>query len=178
MIRGANSRDALQISSILELAMSDFTKIMFNTDSYELKLKLLTNLISKKNNRLSYENITVYEQNSKIIGAICCYEGYWSDFYDSAINETLKQKGLQLLEKECNDDEFYIDSVAILEEYRGRGIFKILMSHAFEIATKLNFKKISLITQTPHFYTNLGFVISKEQNFYGEIYKKMIKILD
>ncbi|QKF65475.1 GNAT family N-acetyltransferase [Campylobacter corcagiensis] len=176
MIKKARPSDFIKCFEILELAMSDFTDIIFNETSKEKKLEIFEKFFKTKNNRLSHENIMIYEnENSEICGAICAYEGRDSDFLDMVFNQRLKElKAKNLIKKECDDDEFYIDSVAVLPEFRGRGYFKAMVNETINKARDLGFKKVSLITQTPEIYTKFGFKFDKNDEFYGEIYQKMI----
>ncbi|MSN96993.1 GNAT family N-acetyltransferase [Campylobacter sp. FMV-PI01] len=177
MIRSANFNDVMASFEILELAMSDFSDAIFGTNDKILKFDLYKKFFRAKNNRLSHENVFIYENEmGEICGAICLYNGYDSDFLDLVFNQRLKSiKAKNLIKKECEDDEFYIDSVAVLPKFRGLGYFKDMMNYAILKAKNLGFKKVSLITQTPNYYTNFGFKVVKNDVFYGEIYIKMVK---
>ena len=178
MIRPATKDDFRASFEILELAMSDFTQIIFNEKDKGKKLELFEKFFKAKNNRLSCENIMIYEnEKGKICGAMCLYKGYESDFLDMVLNQRLKALGKNLILKECEDDEFYIDSIAVLPSFRGNGYFKALMNEALNLSKENGFKKTSLITKTPEIYTKFGFEKVKDLNFYGEIYTKMIKNL-
>lgn len=176
MIVKAMPSDFIKCFEILELAMSDFTQIIFNEKSKEKKLELFEKFFKAKNNRLSHENVMVYRNESgEICGAICAYAGGDSDFLDMVFNQRLKALNAKnLIKKECLDDEFYIDSVAVLPEFRGRGYFKAMVNEMINKARDLGFKKVSIITQTPEIYTKFGFKFDKNDEFYGEIYQKMV----
>ncbi|PSM53152.1 acetyltransferase [Campylobacter blaseri] len=176
MIRLARKEDFKDTIEILELAMSDFTDFILDTKDKNKKMKLLEKYFKAKNNRLSYENILVYEEQNEIVATICFYEGWLSDFLDSPFIERLKNIGSKVdILKECKNDEFYIDSVAVKESFRGKGYFKQLMQEAIKIAKELGHSKVSLITQTPEIYERLGFDFIKNLDFYGEVYAKMVK---
>lgn len=177
MIRPAKPDDYKESFEILELAMSSFTDVIFNEKDENKKLELFKKFFIAKNNRLSHENILLYEnENSEICGAICLYEGHESDFLDMVFNQRLKELNSKtLIKKECEDDEFYIDSVAVLPKFRGRGYFKAMVNEAINKARDLGFKKVSLITQTTEIYTKFGFKFDQNLEFYEEIYQKMIK---
>lgn len=179
MIRPATKDDFRASFEILELAMSDFSDMIFNESNSVKKLGLFEKFFKAKNNRLSHENVLIYEnEKGEICGAICAYAGGDSDFLDMVSNQRLKVLNAKnLIKKECEDDEFYIDSVAVLPEFRGLGYFKAMINEAINIARNLGFKKVSLITQTPEYYTKFGFHTISNDNFYGEIYAKMVKNL-
>lgn len=173
MIRKAEIKDALKASEILELAMGEFTDMFFHKHGFDEKKEILQKYFAAKNNRLSHENVWIYEERGEIAGAMCAYEGCWSDFLDSLLVANFKVN----IKKECEDDEFYIDSIAVSEAYRGRGFFKALMNEAFGVARSLGHHKISLITLTPNLYEQFEFKSVAKQEFYGEIYTKMIKFV-
>ena len=61
---------------------------------------------------------------------------------DREISQHLKALGKDgQVEKECFDDEFYIDSIAVDEKFRGQGLAKELIIHSFTKAKELGYKK-------------------------------------
>ncbi|NLK66371.1 MAG: GNAT family N-acetyltransferase [Campylobacteraceae bacterium] len=177
MIRKATPNDAKECVKVLELAMSEFTEVIFGESEPQKKMEVFERFFKARNNRLSFENVLLYEKDFQICAAMCVYAGYESDFLDMVLNERLKSLGKELILKECEDDEFYIDSIAVLPKFRGQGYFKALMNEAFSLAKEAGFKKVSLITLTPEIYTKFGFEKAINLDFYGEIYAKMIKNL-
>lgn len=177
MIRKATPADAKQCAKILDLAMDDISGIILNEKDYDKKIEKFEEFFRARNNRLSYENVIVYEDEDKnICGAMIFYKGYDSDFLDAVFSERLKQLGSEnLVVKECEDDEFYIDSVAVDPKFRGKGYFKALMNEVINIAKKTELKKMSLVTHTPELYTRFGFKFDKNIDFYDDVYAKMIK---
>ena len=177
MIRKATPEDFKESVRVLELAMSEFTEVLFGESQIQKKMEIFVIFFKAKHNRLSFQNIIVYEKESQICAAMCVYPGCESDFLDMVLNQRLKALGKNLILKECEDDEFYIDSIAVLPSFRGNGYFKALMNEALNLSKENGFKKTSLITKTPEIYTKFGFEKVKDLNFYGEIDTKMIKNL-
>ncbi len=179
MVRKARPSDAKKCVKILDLAMDDISGVILNETDYDKKIEKFETFFRAKNNRLSYENTIVYEdENKNICGAMIFYKGYESDFLDAVFNERLKQLGSKnLTKKECEDDEFYIDSVAVDPKFRGKGYFKALMNEAIQIAKNSDLEKMSLVTHTPELYTQFGFKFHDNLDIYGEVYQKMIKVL-
>jgi ribosomal protein S18 acetylase RimI-like enzyme len=78
--------------------------------------------------------------------------------------------------------EYYLDSMAILPEYRSRNIGKILIMEAIKIAKQQNFKKVVLIVDVnkPHlfkYYESIGFREVGKLEFFGHVYKRMCYIV-
>ncbi|WP_297576069.1 GNAT family N-acetyltransferase [uncultured Campylobacter sp.] len=177
MIRVAKKEDAKECVRVLDLAMDEFSSAIFNTKDESDKFSLFEEFFKKENNRVSYKNVVVYELEKHIAGAICFYKGELSTKLDEVFNKALLKEGKEPLLKECLDDEYYIDSVAVAPKYRGRGIFKELFKTALKIAKESGYKKASLITKTPSLYHPFGFEEKERSDFYGEIYIKMVKTL-
>lgn len=97
-----------------------------------------------------------------------------------------------LQEPECIPGEFYLDSMAILPEFRGISyeyagstdrIGHILMLDGIEEGRRKGFQRISLIVDKAKprlktYYSALGFRPDGEILFFGHLYDRMIKELD
>ena len=85
--------------------------------------------------------------------------------------------------KETKAGEFYLDSVGVLEEYRGRGIASKLFAAQLERAKVLGHKVAGLIVdvdkpQAEALYTRLGFTYLDDKDFFGHMMKHMVINLD
>ncbi len=97
-----------------------------------------------------------------------------------------------LQEPECLPGEFYLDSMAILPEFRGRAyeyagstdrIGHLLMLDGIEQGRRKGFPRISLIVdkakpRLKSYYSALGFRPDGEILFFGHLYDRMIMNLD
>lgn len=82
---------------------------------------------------------------------------------------------------ETNPDEYYLDSMAIMPQFRGRSIGKKLMEAAMELGRNMGYKKFSLIadprkTGLIKYYESMGFKDVGEILFFGHTYRKMLRI--
>lgn len=114
--------------------------------------------------RLSYNNIYTYEVNNKNVAILLAYNSNDVEKLDKPMIEHLKTKNIFLksFEKECFEDEFYIDTVSVLEDYQGQGIAKELFAFAQQKAREQGFKKLSLLVDLENkkakaLYEKLGF---------------------
>jgi len=146
MIKNAQKQDAKICIKLLNLAMED---IAYKLSGYDDPLKsdeILEKFFKSEINRLSYKNVYVYKRDDVIIAAMCAYFGGDAWQLDREISQHLKALGKDTkVEKECFDDEFYIDSIAVDEKFRGQGLAKELILHSFAKAKELGHKKVSLI---------------------------------
>ena len=84
------------------------------------------------------------------------------------------------MEAECFEDEFYIDSIAVDEKFRGRGIAKELIQFIFKVADEKRIGKVALIVdedkiKTKEFYEKIGFKTDCEKIINSHRYYHMIK---
>lgn len=179
MIRIAKKEDAQEVISLLALAMDHFIYKLSGKEDKNEALKILQNFFIQENNRLSYENIYVYEEGGEILAAICFYDGARADDLDRVLNENLKNLKInEKILKEC-ENEFYLDSISVKEKARGRGIAQKMIDFAF-LKAKENNKKFSLIVENDNInakklYKKMGFKFVKNKEFHGHLYEYMEK---
>lgn len=146
MIKNAQKQDAKICIKLLNLAMEDIAYKLSGYDDPARSDEILEKFFKSETNRLSYKNVYVYKRDEQIIAAMCAYFGGDVAQLDSEISQHLKALGKDAqIEKECFDDEFYIDSIAVDEKFRGQGLAKELILHSFAKAKELGYKKVSLI---------------------------------
>lgn len=166
--------DEYKVCDILDLAQDTFTKKLFCEDDELKKMQVFYNFYGNKDCRFALENIFVYEIDKKIVAACCAYGS--NEYCDLAIEQYLLSKESKFkITKEFDEGEFYIDSIAILPEFRGMGILKKMLEYASIKAKNDGYNVISLITKTPEFYQNYGFKVVAKTDFNDEVYLKMLK---
>lgn len=181
MIKNAQKQDAKICIKLLNLAMEDIAYKLSGYDDPVKSDEILEKFFVSETNRLSYKNVYVYKRDDVIIAAMCAYFGGDAAQLDSEISQHLKALGKDAqIEKECFDDEFYIDSIAVDEKFRGQGFAKELILHSFAKAKELGHKKVSLIVdvnkpKVRKFYESLGFKFNTKKIINLHEYDHMIK---
>ena len=181
MIKNAQKQDAKICIKLLNLAMEDIAYKLSGYDDPAKSDEILEKFFQSETNRLSYKNVYVYKRDDVIIAAMCAYFGGDVAKLDSEISQHLKALGKDAqIEKECFDDEFYIDSIAVDEKFRGQGLAKELILHSFAKAKELGHKKVSLIVdinkpKVRKFYESLGFKFNTKKIINLHEYDHMIK---
>lgn len=181
MIKNAQKQDAKICIKLLNLAMEDIAYKLSGYDDPVKSDEILEKFFESETNRLSYKNVYVYKRDEQIIAAMCAYFGGDAWQLDSEISQHLKALGKDAqIEKECFDDEFYIDSIAVDEKFRRQGLAKELILHSFARAKELGHKKVSLIVdvnkpKVRKFYESLGFKFNTKKIINLHEYDHMIK---
>ena len=181
MIKNAQKQDAKICIKLLNLAMEDIAYKLSGYDDPVKSDEILEKFFESETNRLSYKNVYVYKRDEQIIAAMCAYFGGDAWQLDSEISQHLKALGKDAqIEKECFDDEFYIDSIAVDEKFRRQGLAKELILHSFARAKELGHKKVSLIVdinkpKVRKFYESLGFKFNTKKIINLHEYNHMIK---
>ena len=181
MIKNAQKQDAKICIKLLNLAMEDIAYKLSGYDDPVKSDEILEKFFVSETNRLSYKNVYVYKRDDVIIAAMCAYFGGDAWQLDREISQHLKALGKDAqIEKECFDDEFYIDSIAVDEKFRGQGLAKELILHSFAKAKELGHKKVSLIVdinkpKVRKFYESLGFKFNTKKIINLHEYDHMIK---
>ena len=181
MIKSAQKQDAKICIKLLNLAMEDIAYKLSGYDDPVKSDEILEKFFVSEINRLSYKNVYVYRRDEQIIAAMCAYFGGDAWQFDREISQHLKALGKDAeVEKECFDDEFYIDSIAVDEKFRGQGLAKELILHSFAKAKELGHKKVSLIVdinkpKVRKFYESLGFKFNTKKIINLHEYDHMIK---
>ena len=181
MIKNAQKQDAKICIKLLNLAMEDIAYKLSGYDDPVKSDEILEKFFVSEINRLSYKNVYVYKRDDVIIAAMCAYFGGDAWQLDSEISQHLKALGKDAqIEKECFDDEFYIDSIAVDEKFRGQGLARELILHSFAKAKELGHKKVSLIVdinkpKVRKFYESLGFKFNTKKIINLHEYDHMIK---
>ena len=181
MIKNAQKQDAKICIKLLNLAMEDIAYKLSGYDDPAKSDEILEKFFQSETNRLSYKNVYVYKRDEQVIAAMCAYFGGDAWQLDSEISQHLKALGKDAqIEKECFDDEFYIDSIAVDEKFRRQGLAKELILHSFARAKELGHKKVSLIVdvnkpKVRKFYESLGFKFNTKKIINLHEYDHMIK---
>lgn len=138
----------------------------------------------------SADELSMYSWNKSIVacidgkpvGAIVSYPG---DDYDSLRHYTWPRlwnvkdtKEIDEMQPEALPGEYYLDSLAVLPDYRGHGIGKLLIEAAMLHGRKLGYKRFSLLVNVGKprlkaYYESLGFKEQEDILFFGHKYHIM-----
>ena len=117
------------------------------------------------------------DENGNILGMVISYDGaQLHELRKRFLDEFAKQNGFRIddrMSDETDATEWYLDSLAVFPEYRGRGIARSLISAVRERAAPSGKPVGLLVDKTNHraegLYDRLGFQTVGDRPFAGEL---------
>ncbi|MWC29458.1 GNAT family N-acetyltransferase [Paenibacillus sp. MMS18-CY102] len=184
-IRAAEAGDAEAVAQLIYEAIDDIAFQLTGEGTKEGAVKALKELFLQAGNRFSSSQVLVAVHEEAVAGMILCYYGGDAAALDAPIRERLRRvKGgvMPAIDKEADEDEYYIDSVAVFAAYRGLGIAKALLQSAEDAGAAHGYKRIALNVEygndrAHRLYHSLGYVQDKDVPINGHAYRHMVKPL-
>jgi ribosomal protein S18 acetylase RimI-like enzyme len=126
-------------------------------------------------NRFSYQYIWVAEQRSEVIGLVLSFGGREEEQLNAAIGPWLK--------REAQEDEWYVDALAVFSDWGRRGIGTRLLQAAEQLARQHRYPKIALNVarenqQALSLYQRLQYVVTQQTFLYHHPHVRLVKRLD
>ena len=130
-----------------------------------------------------YLNTRIAEVDGNRVGALVAYDGArYAALRAKTFGLVQQTSGMDLSRNamETSPGEFYLDSMAVLSDFRGLGIGKMLMRDRMDYAFYNGFQKVTLLVdkdkpRLQHYYQSLGFVFVEEMFVFGSWYNKLGK---
>ena len=131
----------------------------------------------------SYRNTIIAEVDGNRVGALVAYDGArYAALRAKTFGIVQQTSGMDLSRNamETSPSEFYLDSMAVLSDYRGLGIGKMLICDRMDYALRNGFQKVTLLVdkdkpRLQQYYESLGFVFIEEMFVFGSWYNKLGK---
>ena len=170
-IRKATVNDAHLIAKVVAMAIGEEGSKHYCGDNHQSVLEEIARL---ENSQYSYKNTIVAEVDGMPAGAAVAYDG--ADLYklrDVTLKHIFDRTGkMHNIEDETDATEVYLDSIAVLPEYRGLGIGKRLLLALKEIASKEHGKNLGLLVDfenpdAERLYQSVGFERADVKYFLG-----------
>ncbi|MBD3920619.1 GNAT family N-acetyltransferase [Paenibacillus sp. PR3] len=184
-IRAATIDDAEPVARLIYEAIHDIAYQLTGEATAEDALKALAELFREEGNRFSSKQILAAEVDGKVAGIILCYHGSEADRLDAPIAARLRKRTGNPnppIDKEADEDEYYIDSIAVFPEYRGRGIAKALLASAEHAGAALGYGRIALNVEygndgAERLYRSIGYESDKTITINNTPFHHMFKPL-
>ena len=166
-IQEAKREQSADIARLIMTAMTDDCCLHFCGDGYGLEdfRRMMAMLVQREDSQYSYRNTLVAMDGQKVVGAAVSYNGGRLHELRRAFIEAAKNyvgKDHSGMDDETQAGELYLDSLAVLPEYRCRGIAKDLLLATMKRANQLRLPIVGLLVdkgnpEAEKLYTSVGF---------------------
>lgn len=169
--RAARKEDAHIIAQAVVMAIGEECAADYCGDNY---LAVIEDIARQEDSQYSYTNSIIAEIDGNPAGAVCGYDG--------ALLQRLRARTLEVISRETGHTpkvadetgpgEFYIDSIGILPQYRGRGLGGDLLRAIRDEAFQQGHPIVGLLVDENNpraeaLYRKLGFRRMDTANFMG-----------
>ena len=165
-IRQAVAADAPLVGRVVLMAL--------HYDETHPLAPIFAELASREVSQYSYRNALVAEVDGSVVGAIIGYDGARLKELRKPLFELMRETfgDVPAVEDETSAGEFYLDSLAVLPQYRGFGAGGALLSAARDRAFAAGHERVGLIVdfENPRaeaLYNSLGFERVNAMKFLG-----------
>ncbi len=132
----------------------------------------------------SYRNAVIAELGGQAVGALISYDGH--GYHDIKVRtfESIKAHlsfDFDAMDDETREGEYYLDSAAVLPQYRGKGIGRQIIEYGVNVARKQGLIPVLACdpdnTSAHALYTSIGFKDDGHLFIFGEDYLRMTNII-
>ena len=182
-LRDATSEDAPFIARVVLAGIEMLDMDAALPDNQRDLYEHLVGICRMDDTLYSFRNTHIAEVDGCAVGALVAYDGArYAKMRERTFGLVMQTSGMDLNHNamETGPGEFYLDSMAILSEYRGAGIGKKLMRDRVDFALSNGFQKVTLLVdkdkpRLQKYYESLGFVFSEEMFVFGSWYNKLMR---
>ena len=182
-IQEAVIAQAADIAQLIMMAMTDDCCLHFCGEGHGLEdfRRMMTSLVEREDSQYSYRNTLVAVDGEKVIGVAVSYDGGKLHELRQAFIETAKTflgKDHSGMDDETQAGELYLDSLAVLPEYRRQGIALRLLFATKEKAEKLGLPCVGLLVDKGNpageaLYASAGFRYANDSHWGGHSMKHL-----
>ncbi len=183
-IREATKEQEADIAQLIMTAMTDDCCLYFCGEGYGLEdfRRMMAMLVQREDSQYSYRNTLVAMDGDKVVGMAVSYDGGRLHELRRAFIEAAKEhigKDHTGMEDETQAGELYLDSLAVLSEYRHKGIAKTLLLATKERANRLGFHVVGLLVdkanpEAESLYSSVGFRYVNDSRWGGHSMKHLV----
>ena len=183
-VREATKSQAAEIASLIMTAMTDDCCLYFCGEGYGLEdfRKMMTMLVEREDSQYSYQNTLVAMDAEQVVGISVSYDGGCLRELRRAFIEAAKEhigKDHSGMDDETQAGELYLDSLAVLPEYRRQGIARKLLLATKKRANCLGLPCVGLLVDKDNpvgeaLYTSVGFQYVNDNQWGGHPMKHLI----
>jgi DNA-3-methyladenine glycosylase I len=145
--------------------------------------KMMTILVEREDSQYSYRNTLVAMVDDKIVGIAVSYDGGRLHELRKAFVQVAKKyigKDHSSMDDETQTGELYLDSLAVLPDYRRHGIAQRLLKATKEKAEQMGLPCVGLLVDKGNptgeaFYATAGFLYANDNQWGGHPMKHLVQ---
>ena len=147
-------------------------------------LKMMTMLVEREDSQYSYRNALVAMDGDRVVGTSVSYDGGCLHELRRAFIEAAKEylgKDHSGMDDETQAGELYLDSLAVLPEYRRRGIARQLLMATKQRANRMGLPCVGLLVDKDNpvgeaLYASVGFHYVNDSQWGGHPMKHLVLV--
>lgn len=182
-IEQATALQALEIARLIMMAMTDDCCLNFCDEGHGLDdfLRMMSALVRREDSQYSYRNTLVAVDNGRVVGIAVSYDGGRLHQLRQAFIDEAKHhlgKNHSGMDDETQPGELYLDSLAVLPEYRRQGIAKRLLQATKTKADQMHLPCVGLLVDKGNpvgesLYVSVGFQYVNDSHWGGHPMKHL-----
>src|SRR6516225_8177322 len=171
MIRQAVWSDAPAAVPLILQAIGHIAFILSGTGDGQETASVLNDFFRQKDNRISYQNTLVLEEDGELVGVAIFYDG-------AEANKSGHSDYCIPTEPEAS--EFYLDTLSVSPRCQGKGYGSLLIEAGCDEARKLGHLRMALLVEVDHaaairLYERVGFRTNGMKWIAGQEYFHMVR---
>lgn len=183
-IKEATKSQAAEIARLIMTAMTDECCLYFCGEGYGIEdfRRMMTTLVEREDSQYSYQNTLAAMDANRVVGISVSYDGGRLHQLRQAFIKAAKShigKDHSGMDDETQAGELYLDSLAVLPEYRRQGIARKLLLATKQRANRLGLPCVGLLVDKGNpageaLYTSVGFRYANDNQWGGHPMKHLI----
>jgi ribosomal protein S18 acetylase RimI-like enzyme len=185
VIRQAVPSDAAKAVPLILEAIGHIAFVLSGTADGQETASILNDFFEQEDNRVSYQNALVMEEGGELVGVAILYDGARARDLDVPIERAAAKKSGDpnyCIPTEPETSEFYLDTLCVSPNYRGKGHGRQLIEAGCDKASGLGHRRMALMVEIDHapairLYERLGFCTDYIKRIAGQDYFHMVRSL-
>lgn len=183
LIRAAEEKDARAIASFIVMAESEMVRHFTGTSDPEASVRAIEEfVVAPETNRYSLANNLVAEVDGVAAGSIISFPADRQPDLDGILLDALNRRGynLERLFFEGEPGTYYLSTMGVNPDFRGKGIGTALLAAAGQKGAELGFSRASLLVskgkpKVQALYEKLGYSVLVGVAIGDVEYNRMVK---
>src|SRR5271165_493706 len=185
MIRQAVASDAVRAVPLILQAIGHIAFLLTGTTDSEEAASVLNDFFGQEDNRISYQNALVLEEEGEVVGVAIFYDGTKARELDAPLERAAAKKSGDSnysIPTEPEASEFYLDALCVSPRCQRKGYGRQLIEAGCDRARKLGHHRIALLIEVDNaaakpLYERLRFCTDYTKRIAGHEYFHMIRSL-